>query len=423
MAVAVKTFNALWRSPIAWCVAAVVLGLCAGVVLGKNAAVLGVVAWLPLSIMRGLATPLLFLAIVSGLMNRELTGRGARSLVMICLLNACAAVTLALLLVHVFRPGDAMTPLLAGIAADSSSGSKVTWLDAIKGLVPESIAGPFVTNNIPAVLILALLAGFSLRHAASVQNGSGAFQGHMEPWYFSVRDGLQRGLQIVIGMMQIVLTLMPLAIFAAVAKAVGEHGLAVFHGLGRYVLICIGGMVLQIVMVYHSWIVFWAKRRLRDFWHVAKLPFVYAFGVNSSLATLPTTLSALDQLGVRTEASRLGACVGTNFNNDGILLYEVAAVMMLAQAAGFDWSVGHQLAVAGVCVLATLGVSGFPEAGVIALTLVLNSAGLPIEILPLLLPVDWLVARMRSATNVISDMTVSVALNASVSSASERSLD
>ena len=138
---------------------------------------------------------------------------------------------------------------------------------------------------------------------------------------------------------------------------------------------------------------------------------LYAFGVNSSLAALPATLNALDDLKVSPGASRLGACVGTNFNNDGILLYEVAAVLMLGQAAGFDWHVSQQLGIAGVCMLATLGVSGFPEAGVIALSLVLTSAGLPVEMLPLLLPVDWLVARMRSATNVVSDMTVSLAID------------
>jgi Na+/H+-dicarboxylate symporter len=86
--------------------------------------------------------------------------------------------------------------------------------------------------------------------------------------------------------------------------------------------------------------------------------------------------------------------------------------MMLGQAAGFDWTLGHQLWLAMVCVLATFGVGGFPEAGVIALSLVLSTAGLPAEILPFLLPVDWVVARMRSATNVVSDMTVSMVIDA-----------
>ncbi len=207
------------------------------------------------------------------------------------------------------------------------------------------------------------------------------------------------------------MTIMPVAIFAAVAKATGEHIVGVFKGLGVYVLICVGGMLLQIILIYHGWIYFWTRKRLSWFGRAARRPVVFAFGVNSSLATLPITLEALNDLKVRLGSSRLGACVGTNFNNDGILLYEVAAVLMIAQAAGFDWTLGHQLGMALGCVLATFGVGGFSEDEIIALSLVLATAGLPAEILPLLLPVDWMVTRMRSATNVMSDMTVSLRID------------
>jgi Na+/H+-dicarboxylate symporter len=61
-------------------------------------------------------------------------------------------------------------------------------------------------------------------------------------------------------------------------------------------------------------------------------------------------------------------------------------------------------------VLAAIGVAGVPEAGVVSLSLVLSAVGLPLEVVPLLLSVDWIVARMRSVVNVLSDMTVSIAV-------------
>ena len=70
---------------------------------------------------------------------------------------------------------------------------------------------------------------------------------------------------------------------------------------------------------------------------------VYAWGVNSSLATLPLTLKNLDEMGVSKKASTLGACVGTNLNNDGILLYEAMAVFFVAQAAGIHMDFTTQL--------------------------------------------------------------------------------
>ena len=65
-----------------------------------------------------------------------------------------------------------------------------------------------------------------------------------------------------------------------------------------------------------------------------------------------------------------------------------------------------------ICVVATIGVAGVPEAGMISLTLVLSSVGLPIEILPVLMTVDWILARLRSVNNVIGDITGGIAIDA-----------
>jgi Na+/H+-dicarboxylate symporter len=103
--------------------------------------------------------------------------------------------------------------------------------------------------------------------------------------------------------------------------------------------------------------------------------------------------------------------VGTNLNNDGILLYEGMAVLFVAQASGIHLPFDQQLLVACLAMVAAMGVAGVPEAGFISVALVLNTVGLPVEILPLLLTVDWIVARMRSATNVLSDMVLSLNLD------------
>jgi Na+/H+-dicarboxylate symporter len=135
------------------------------------------------------------------------------------------------------------------------------------------------------------------------------------------------------------------------------------------------------------------------------------FGVNSSLATLPLTLRALDRLGVSRASARLSAAVGTNFNNDGILLYEILAALLLAQAVHGVVPFVDQLGIAFMGLLATLGVAGIPEAGLIALTLVLSATGLPVEAIPIVLSVDWILGRARSAVNVVADMGVAIAID------------
>jgi DAACS family dicarboxylate/amino acid:cation (Na+ or H+) symporter len=203
----------------------------------------------------------------------------------------------------------------------------------------------------------------------------------------------------------------PLAVFGVVAKTVGENGFAPLVGLGWYVGVGLLGLLIHVIVTYQLWLVLWVRMPLRRFWAAAREPVVYALGANSSLATLPITLRALEKLGVSRSASTLGACVGTNLNNDGILLYEGMAVLFVAQASGIVLTIPQQLTAAASCMLAAAGVAGVPEAGFISLALVLNTVGLPIELLPLLLTVDWVIARGRSAVNVLSDMMLSILID------------
>jgi DAACS family dicarboxylate/amino acid:cation (Na+ or H+) symporter len=142
---------------------------------------------------------------------------------------------------------------------------------------------------------------------------------------------------------------------------------------------------------------------------------ITAISCNSSLATMPVTLRCLRELGVREKSARLSACVGTNFNNDGIMLYEAMATLFLCQALGYDLGVGEQITVVLASVMAGVGIAGIPEAGLIILPLVLAAAGVPeaavAVAVPLIVPVDWIIARVRSGVNVMADMVVAMVLD------------
>ena len=204
--------------------------------------------------------------------------------------------------------------------------------------------------------------------------------------------------------------LIPLAIFGVVAQTVGKHGLGPLWGLGYYVFVVLIGLAVQVFVVYQGWLVL-CGISLKRFWSGAKEPVIYALGASSSLATLPLTLTSLDRMGVTPQSARLSACVGTNLNNDGILLYEAMAVLVVAHAYGIELSPIRQIGAALACVVASIGIAGIPDAGLISLPIVLATVGLPLEIVSLLLSVDWILSRGRAMTNVISDMVIAVILD------------
>lgn len=383
---------------------ATLVGLALGPLLGRDAALLGELGRVVVNLIKTAATPLLFFAIVSAILKTEIRGKTALRLLFWACLNASIALGIGLSLSNWLAPGRHLSTVVTPNpdAAAAYASKKIDLLATLNTFVPSNFVTPFAENQVLTIVLIALLLGFGLRRARGLQlvRGEEAFR------------SIENGVETLLGVMEIVLgwviRLIPFAVFGVVAKAVGEHGYAPLKGLAWYVAVGVGGLVLHVVVTYQFWLLFVARMPLRTFWREAREPVSYALGANSSLATLPVTLRALDRLGVPRSASTLGACVGTNFNNDGIILYEGMAVLFVAHASGIELTLAQQLLIAGACMVAAMGVAGVPEAGFVSLALVLNTVALPLEILPLLLTVDWIVARARSVTNVLSDMLLSI---------------
>jgi DAACS family dicarboxylate/amino acid:cation (Na+ or H+) symporter len=385
-------------------IAALALGLVVGPLLGKQAAPLGELGRLVVQLIKGVATPLLFFAIVNAVLRAEVEAKGALRMLGAAILNASVALFIGLLISNVLHPGQHLEALAPPPPGAKIEDRKIDFLGTLASYVPADIVTPFAQNLILGVILIALLVGFGLRRVREELRGS------------EETSDIDGAIGVLMRLFEVILTwitrLIPLAVFGVVSKAVGENGYAPLRGLGVYVGVGLLGLSLHVLIVYHFWLRFVLHVPLRRFWREAREPVVYALGANSSLATLPVTLRALDRLGVSRGASALGACVGTNLNNDGIILYEGMALLFVAQASGIHLSLGQQLLAAAVCMFAAMGVAGVPEAGFISLALVLNTLHLPVEILPLLLSVDWIIARARSVTNVLSDMLLSLIVDA-----------
>jgi len=386
-------------------IAAMGLGVFAGVVLGQHAVPLGVFGKLFVQLIKMMAIPLVFFSIVEALVVTLVSWKSAGRMLIIVAINSCCALIIGLTLTNIVQPGRGFAAPQTPRALVSAVESRPLDLNTVvNSIIPTSIVQPFVDNNVISVVLLSVLIGCAIRQyltTAPTADAIGKFE---------------RGIRGILSIWGILLgwlvRLVPLAVFCVTARTVGEYGFAPFRGLVWYVGLAVCGLALHILLVYPIWIRFVAGFSLRRFISHAKHPVVYAFGTNSSLATLPVTLGELDAMGVPKSASRLGACIGTNLNNDGILLYEAMAVLFVAQAYGIEMSIGEQITAALISLAAAIGVAGIPEAGVVSLSLVLTAVGLPLEIVPMLLTVDWIIARMRSITNVLSDMTVSIGVSA-----------
>jgi Na+/H+-dicarboxylate symporter len=315
---------------------------------GYRNADLGPVGMLAVRLLKALATPLVFLSIVDAFLKTAISARSGLRLAAVCLLNVSVAMTIGLVLLDGLQPGARWAGQLEALGAvlDPAKGpakvqATLDPLANLAGFVPESVVGPFSDNLVLSVVLLAVLTGASLRevrdHAGPDLLPAVATTGH-------VVEVAQRA---VAAMLMKVAELMPFAVALIVADVVGKAGLGVFSVLWVFLATMLAGLLLHALGWYP--LLAWVGGRMdpRRFLRAALDPVVTAVSCNSSLATMPVTLAALDQLGVREEPARLSACVGTNFNNDGIMLYEAMATLFLCQAMGMDLPLTRQLSVVG----------------------------------------------------------------------------
>jgi Na+/H+-dicarboxylate symporter len=394
-------------------IVAIILGTVVGMICGPIDIPIELIGKSIINLVKLLAVPMVFFAVLEIMIGVAYSGKDFRRLIVIAGINAFFAASIGLLLSNYFRPGD---PVFAsGITNNLSKPiglANVSTENFIKTFIPDSILSPFVENQMIATVLLAILLGLAIRHTLKT---------HTDYSTQSIAKAAGFITQVFVLALQWVITLIPIAVFVVITKTVSEHGVSTFGALWMYVAVGVGGLILHSIIIYPTWIILKSNISIKTFFRSAFEPCMHAFGMNSSLAALPTTLKKLDELGVSKHSSRLGACVGTNLNNDGILLYEAMAVIFVAQAFGLQLTIVEQLVVAFVCVLTALGTAGIPESGIVSLSLILSVFHLPVEIIPILLSVDWIVARVRSIVNVLSDMTVSIALDGTSGGADSQS--
>jgi Na+/H+-dicarboxylate symporter len=373
-----------------------------------------------------LATPLIFFAILDAFVRTTISGRQGLKLLIVCGINIAVAFAMGLGILNFFRPGETWKGELTERAAaarssreastPSASGKSnepsLSILAILDSYVPKNIAQPFSENMVLTIAVLAILIGAAARSLEPNDDGT------ISEALVSYKHLVIASFQIVLKLLTWVIELAPYAICLVVAGVVGgtENLGALLSRVGIFFATVIAALSVHALVYYplSSWFIGGVSPQA--LFREAAGAILTGFSINSSLATAPLTLKALDRMGVSESSARLSACVGTNFNNDGITLYEAITALFVAQAAGMEMHFAQQISILLAALVGSMGIAGIPNSGLIILALVLKAARLPDEIVDLALPIvysiDFINARIRSAVNVMGDIQVAILLDA-----------
>ncbi len=375
------------------------------------------VVWL----LKTLAVPLIFFAIMDSLIRASLPLRQGATLIAICLVNVSVAMLIGLTIMNLWQPGKSwqghvgeLLQILPGTTLKPAFTPSEHPLEDLLAYLPRTIADPFGSNNIIGVVLMALGMGLVLRWASTKGGQAGGLLDRVA-WVIEQTYGW------LVTILWWVILVVPFAVCGVVANVVGTSGLGVFATLWIFLVAMLLGLTIHALLYYPlvAWIV--GKKSPKVYIGHGADAIMTGLSCNSSLATVPITLRCLERMQVSAQSARLAACVGTNLNNDGITLYEAMAALFLAHALGYDLSMSKQIVIVVASIIAGAGVAGIPEAGMIVLPLVLSAVGLPDHVIlaaiPLIMTVDWIIARARSGVNVMSDMLVAILLDVGKSTA------
>lgn len=132
--------------------------------------------------------------------------------------------------------------------------------------------------------------------------------------------------------------------------------------------------------------------------------FGFAFSTATSNATIPLSIETLeDKMGVSRRISSFTIPLGATINMDGTSIMQGVAVVFASQAYGVHLGLNGYLTVIATATLASIGTAGVPSVGLITLSMVFQSVGLPIEAIALIMGIDRILDMIRTAVNVTGD--------------------
>ncbi|MDZ8109818.1 MAG: dicarboxylate/amino acid:cation symporter [Nostoc sp. DedQUE12a] len=364
---------------------------------------LAIPAELVLKALRALATPLILVAVLHTLMTTNIPGTTGRRLFVLLLTNTSVAILVGLFVANVLRPGT-WGNVVTSTNTQITSQNLDPW-GLLKDAVPEAVLKPLVDNNVIQLIVIALSFGIVLRGLKSEQIAQG------KNGYQPIEDVIGILFEAVVRILNWVIALVPLAVFGIVAKTVAKEGFAPFQSLGAFIIAVLVALLLQ-ACYYLTRVKFGSWVDPLKFLAGGSDAFLTAFSTSSSAAAMPVTFEVLQtKVGLRESSAALGALVGANFNNDGTALYEAMSALYISQLIGQHLSLGQQVIVILTSIFASVGAANIPNAGLVTMTLVFTSVGLPTQYIALLVTVDWFLDRCRTAINVMGDMTVSTLLD------------
>jgi len=345
--------------------------------------------------------PLIFTSIISGIVSNtsdNLKKFGLR-LLLYFIFTTAIAIIIGLAVTLIFKPGQYIFSLggfpnsgESQIEPDGQTNLIENIPNAISNLIPNNPLEAFLTGEMLGVVIFTIIIGVAITQLR---------QETANP-IIRFSEAIQKICMIVVSWAMI---LVPYAVFGLIAALLSRTSVEIFLGLAYYIAVVILGLFI-LMLFYLALIFFVNKKNPFKFLKAIREPQLLAFSTASSAAVMPLTMKTADEkLGVSSKVSDFVIPVGATINMDGTALFQCVTTLFMAQAYGIELTIMNLLLITFTVVTASIGTPAIPGGGVIVLASILQSSGIPIDGLIIIIGIDRILGMFRTTVNVTGDLT------------------
>lgn len=345
-------------------------------------------------LMKMLVVPLVFCSLVCGSMaigdTKKLGTVGVRTLIFY-LFTTALAITVALSVGNIINPGIGLDmSAIKSNAAEVEEMAATSLSDTILNIIPDNPLNSLASGNMLQIIVFALIVGIILAKLGERTETVGNF-------FSQFND-------IMMEMTMMVMSLAPVGVFCLIARTFANIGFSAFVPLAKYMVGVLLALAIQCFIVYLGLLKVFTGlnpfKFIKNFFPVM----AFAFSTATSNATIPLSIDTLaKKMGVSKKISSFTIPLGATINMDGTAIMQGVAVVFAAQAFGIQLDVMDYLTVIGTATLASIGTAGVPSVGLVTLTMVFNSVGLPVEAIGLIMGIDRILDMTRTAVNITGD--------------------
>ncbi len=342
--------------------------------------------------MQMLVVPLVFCSLICGSMSigdSKKLGKVGVKTILFYLATTAIAITVAIGVAKVINPGIGLD--ISSIETAETTVSEAQPIsEVLLNIIPKNPIQALTEGNMLQIILFALLVGIILAKLDDRAETVGNF-------FTQFND-------VMMEMTMIVMKIAPYGVFCLIAKTFSEIGFSAFIPMLKYMGAVFLALAIQCFIVYLG--------LLKVFTRLSPVKFIkkfapvmgFAFSTATSNATIPLSISTLHKkMGVSKRISSFTIPLGATINMDGTAIMQGVAVVFVAQAFGINLTASDYITVITTATLASIGTAGVPGVGLITLSMVFNSVGLPVEGIALIMGIDRILDMTRTAVNITGD--------------------